>query len=52
VIVLIDSSGKITYAADRFDEPALRATIAKLGPEFSSISTQGKAEKTAPSPPQ
>jgi cytochrome c biogenesis protein CcmG/thiol:disulfide interchange protein DsbE len=40
--VLIDPTGKITYTDSGFDEPALRAAIAKLGPEFASVATTSK----------
>src|SRR5262249_42216418 len=39
-VVLIDSSGKITYAGAGFDEPALRGAIAQLGPEFASLAAK------------
>jgi len=40
--VLIDASGKITLAQTGFHEAELRAAIAKLGPEFASISSPPK----------
>jgi thiol-disulfide isomerase/thioredoxin/outer membrane lipoprotein-sorting protein len=40
--VLIDASGKITLAQTGFHELELRMAIAKLGPEFASISSQPK----------
>jgi thiol-disulfide isomerase/thioredoxin len=36
-VVLIDASGKITYTSNGFDESALRAAIAQLGPEFAAM---------------
>lgn len=39
-IVLIDSSGRITYANIGFDESALRGAIAQLGPEFASLAAK------------
>jgi len=36
--VLIDAAGKVVFSKSRFDEPALRAAIAGLGPEFGTIS--------------
>jgi len=35
-VVLIDASGKMTYTSYGFDESALRAAIAQLGPEFAA----------------
>ena len=43
--VLIDSSGSIVFSESSFDEPALRAAIARLGPEYSSI---GKTRNPLP----
>lgn len=40
--VLIDPTGKITYADTSFDEPTLRQAIAKLGPEFASLEAKPK----------
>jgi thiol-disulfide isomerase/thioredoxin len=39
-VVLIDASGKVTYTSNGFDESALRAAIAHLGPEFSAVDTK------------
>jgi thiol-disulfide isomerase/thioredoxin/outer membrane lipoprotein-sorting protein len=36
--VLIDSAGKVVFSKSSFDESAIRAAIAGLGPEFASIS--------------
>lgn len=47
-LVLIDSSGKITYAESGLDEPALRAAIAKLGPEFAPIAPTPQASNPKP----
>jgi thiol-disulfide isomerase/thioredoxin len=35
--VLIDSVGKVVFSKSSFDEPAMRAAIAGLGPEFAII---------------
>jgi thiol-disulfide isomerase/thioredoxin len=35
--VLIDSSGRVVFSKSSFDEPAMRAAIAGLGPEFATI---------------
>jgi thiol-disulfide isomerase/thioredoxin len=35
--VLIDAAGKVVFSQSSFDEPALRAAIAGLGPEFGTI---------------
>jgi thiol-disulfide isomerase/thioredoxin/outer membrane lipoprotein-sorting protein len=35
--VLIDSAGRVIFSKSSFDEPAMRAAIAGLGPEFATI---------------
>jgi hypothetical protein len=41
-LVLIDASGKIVYVEIGFNDAALRAAIAKLGPEFASVASTPK----------
>ncbi len=41
-LVLLDASGKIVFAKSGFEESELREAIAKLGPEFASVSETPK----------
>jgi thiol-disulfide isomerase/thioredoxin len=42
--VLIDASGEVTFWEMGHDDGNLRAAIAKLGPEFSSVAADSRAE--------
>lgn len=49
--VLIDREGKVTFYRSGYDMAELRAAIAKLGPEFSSIATMPTTNGTIPPTP-
>jgi len=49
--VLIDPGGKVTFYSAGYDISELRAAIAKLGPEFSSVVAASATKGTAPPKP-
>jgi hypothetical protein len=49
--VLIDGEGKVTFYKTAYSVAELRAAIAKLGPEFSSVVATPPANETAPPKP-
>jgi hypothetical protein len=43
--VLIDADGKVTFYQTGYEIPDLRAAIAKLGPQFSTVAQSGPSSK-------
>jgi thiol-disulfide isomerase/thioredoxin len=49
--VLVDQTGKVTFYRVAYDISELRAAVAKLGPEFSSVAATSATVGTAPPKP-
>jgi thiol-disulfide isomerase/thioredoxin len=49
--ILIDSQGKVTFYSVGYDISELRAAVAKLGPEFSSVAATSATAGVAPPKP-
>jgi thiol-disulfide isomerase/thioredoxin len=49
--VLIDPEGKVTFHSVGYDISELRAAVAKIGPEFSSVAATSATAGTAPTKP-